>query len=103
MTTTINTITGDNVLNSSELTNGFTVTGASNDTTPGANRIQVQINGHAFQVPLLAGNTWTKTLTAGQASGLGLVDGGTYEVDVLVDLNGDGVFTLKQSQNVTVD
>ncbi|WP_347004298.1 Ig-like domain-containing protein [Enterobacter roggenkampii] len=94
---TLATTAGDNVLNASEQSAGFTLSGASKNLAQGT-ALTVTLNGKTYTTEVRADGTWSVNVPAADAQALG---DGTWTVNVSgKDAAGD---TVSGSQTIGVD
>ncbi|PIJ48405.1 adhesin, partial [Erwinia sp. OLMDLW33] len=94
---TINTIAGDDVINSTEHAQAQVISGSSTGTVSG-NSVSVVIDGHTYNTVVDASGNWSVGVPA---SAIGGISDGTYTVSVsITDSAGN---TGSQTHNVTVD
>lgn len=94
---TLATTAGDNVLNASEQSAGFTLSGASKNLAQGT-ALTVTLNGKTYTTEVGADGTWSVNVPAADAQALG---DGTWTVNVIgKDATGN---TVSGSQTIGVD
>ncbi|MRT58291.1 Ig-like domain-containing protein [Enterobacteriaceae bacterium RIT693] len=95
---TINTLSGDDVINAAELSQDLTIVGGSRELAVGT-QVTVMLNGVQYTTTIQTGGSWSVTVPAGQVQNLAHGSGYT----VTASANDNASNTASVTHNISVD